>query len=604
MVEVPGPSVKLPEGFLTKQAVFIKMNIYQRHKLRRKAYALIAFALIIACLPFVPGAWAENKNMSKPWDSYVSRFIDSYFAAHPDAAVAAGRHEFDGKLPDWSRTGLEREIARLRAEREQALAFDPASLDERRRFEREYLISVIDGKLFWLTSAGWPFKNPVFYERALDPHVYVTREYAPLSKRMKAYTDYAKAVPRAAGQMRDNLKPPLPRSYIEIGRTIFGGLASFYEKDVPAVFASVKDARLREKFHAANEGAVRAMKEIVAWLDDLMKTATDDFALGPERLQEMLRTTERVDVPLESLERAGRQDLERNLVALREACSAYAPGKTIPECVALIDAKKPEGGAINEARRQLAELKTFLLEKKLVSIPGAEGAHVAESPPYRRYNLAYIDIPGPYEKGLPSIYYIAPPDPSWSEAEREAYVPGKADLLFVSVHEVWPGHFLHFLHAHRTPSKFGQVFVGYAFAEGWAHYTEEMMWEAGLGNGDPEIRIGQLMNALLRDVRLICAIGLHTGRMTAAEAERMFRESAFQDPANARQQAARGTFDPAYINYTMGKLMIRKLREDWTASRGGRQAWREFHDQFLSFGGPPIPLVRAAMLGQDSGSPF
>jgi hypothetical protein len=419
-----------------------------------------------------------------------------------------------------------------------------------------------------------------------------------------AYIEYAKAVPRAVGQMRENLKPPLPRSYIDIGRTIFGGLASYFERDAPAVFASVKDPKLRKEFRAANELAIRAMKEAVAWLDGLKSTATDDFALGPERFREMLWTTERVDVPLENIERAGRQDLERNLSALRDACAAYAPGKTIPECIGMTDRNKPEGGAIAGARRQLDELKRFVLDKDLVTVPGREEARVAESPPYRRYNLAYIDIPGPYEKGLPSTYYIAPPDPSWTEEERRAYVPGRTDLLFVTVHEVWPGHFLHFLHAHRTPSKFGQVFIGYAFAEGWAHYAEEMMWEAGLGNNDPEVRVGQLLNALLRNVRLLVAIGLHTGSMTAADAELMFREWAFQDPANARQQAARGTFDPAYLNYTMGKLMIRKLREDWTASRGGRKAWREFHDRFLSFGGPPVPLVRAAMLGPDAGPLF
>jgi uncharacterized protein (DUF885 family) len=141
----------------------------------------------------------------------------------------------------------------------------------------------------------------------------------------------------------------------------------------------------------------------------------------------------------------------------------------------------------------------------------------------------------------------------------------------------------------------GRVFVGYAFAEGWAHYCEEMAWEAGLGNGDPEIHIGQLLHALLRDARFLSAIGMHTGKMTVAESETMFREEAFQDPGTARQQAARGTFDPAYLNYTLGKLMIRKLRADWTATRGGQSAWKAFHDGFLSYGGPPIPLVRKAM---------
>jgi len=182
---------------------------------------------------------------------------------------------------------------------------------------------------------------------------------------------------------------------------------------------------------------------------------------------------------------------------------------------------------------------------------------------------------------------------------QAAYIPGKDDLLFTSVHEVMPGHFLQFLHSNRSASLIGRLFVGYGFAEGWAHYTEEMMWDAGLGAGDPEVHIGQLSNALLRNCRFISAIGLHTGGMTLAQSKDLFMKECYQDEGNAEQQAARGTYDPAYLNYTMNKLMIRKLRDDWTASRGGRDAWKQFHDRFLSFGGPPVPLVRQAMMSED-----
>ena len=269
-----------------------------------------------------------------------------------------------------------------------------------------------------------------------------------------------------------------------------------------------------------------------------------------------------------------------------------------------MNANKPQGGAVEGARAQLAVLKTFVQDAGVATIPGTEEALVNEAPPYNRANFAYIDIPGPYEKGLPATYYIAPPDPSWSAAEQRDYLPGQADLLFTSVHEVWPGHFLQFLHSNRNPSLVGRLFVGYAFAEGWAHYAEEMTWDMGLGGGSPETHIGQLTNALLRNVRYLSAIGLHTKGMSVEESERMFREEAFTDVGTARQQAARGTYDPAYLNYTMGKLMIRKLRDDWSASRGGRQAWRQFHDQFLTYGGPPIPMVRRQMMGNAGGSLF
>ncbi len=547
---------------------------------------------------------ASQVPSSAEWDAYVNEYINSYFAAQPHVAVIAGRHEFDGKLPNWSAEGIKGELQRLSALRERARGFADASLDERQRFERDYLVSVIDGDMFWLETAELPFTNPQFYGGALDPNVYVSREYAPPDARLRAFTAYAKNVPEAARQIRANLRTPMPRTYVQIGRITFGGLASYFEKDVPAVFASVTDPQLQSEFRAANLSAIQAMKELDSWLASLEPTATNDFALGAEKFSKMLKATERVDVPLEELEAAGRRDLERNVAALREACAAIEPGKTVQECIEKVKADKPEGGPVEGARKQLVELKTFLTEKNLVTIPGPEQANVAESPPYQRWNFAYIDIPGPFEKNLPSIYYIAPPDPAWSPKEQAEYVPGKWDLLFTSVHEVWPGHFLQFLHANRAPSKFGQVFVGYAFAEGWAHYTEEMMWDAGLGNGDQRAHVGQLLNALLRNARYLSAIGMHTGKMTVEDSEKLFREQGFQDAGTARQQAARGTFDPAYLNYTLGKLMIMKLREDWTASRGGRAAWKEFHDKFLTYGGPPVPLVRAAMLGKDAGPPL
>ncbi len=538
------------------------------------------------------------------WDAHVRAYLEAYFAAHPDFAVYQGRHEFDGRLPDCSRQGIEAEVDRLRAARRAAIAFDPGSLDPRRRIERDSLLAQVDRDLFWLESARWPFRNPFFYADALDPNTYVSRDYAPLERRLAAYVTYAREVPRAVARLLTNVETPLPRTYAEIGRVALGGLASYYAEDVPRVFAAVADAELQAKLREANAGAIGAVRELDAWLAAEQARATDGFALGGELFAEMLRATERVDVPLERLAEIGREDLERNLATLAEACAAYAPGEPVGRSVARVQADKPAGSPVEAARAQLADLRRFLVERDVVSIPGAEEARVKEAPPYRRWNSAYIDIPGPYEDGLPAIYYIAEPDPAWPEEERRAYLPGAADLLFTSVHEVWPGHFLQYLHSNRAPSVFGRVFVGYAFAEGWAHYAEELVVEEGLGDGDPAVWIGQLLNALVRNVRFVCAIGLHTGALRVQDCERMFREQAFQDPGNARQQAARGTFDPAYLNYTLGKLMLKKLRADWMARGGAGATLKEFHDRFLSYGGPPIPIVRRAMLGEDAGPPL
>ncbi|HEV7642689.1 MAG TPA: DUF885 domain-containing protein [Pyrinomonadaceae bacterium] len=534
------------------------------------------------------------------WDTYVAKFLDDYFAANPSFAVSSGKHDQDGKLPDWSEEGLKKEIDRLKAERDKAAAFKDEQLDERQRFERDYLIAQIDKDLFWRETADQPHKNPTFYSDALDPDVYVSRDYAPLDVRIKAYTAYAKNVPAALEQVKKNLKFPMAPTLLKIGKTTIGGLADFYEKDVPKVFETVKDEQSQKDFTEANEAAAKAIKDFDKWLGEQEASKSGGFELGDKLFTWMLKATEGVEIDLPKLEEIARQDLKKNLDALKVECDKYAPGKSLKECSEKASASKAEGtNVVDMATKQLDSLRKFITDNDLVSMPGTEQAKVGLAPPYKAWNFAYINIPGPYETGLSSTYYVAPPNPTWPKKKQEAYLPGKGSLLFTSVHEVYPGHFVQFLHANRSQSKFGQVFVGYAYAEGWAHYTEEMMYDAGLGKDDPEMHIGQLQEALLRNIRFLSAIGLHTKGMTVEESKKMFVEEGMQDEGSAEQQAERGTFDPAYLNYTMGKLMIRKLRDDWCASRGGRSAWKQFHDQFLSYGGPPIPLVRKAMMGKD-----
>lgn len=555
------------------------------------AFAAAALLVLAGC----------NQN-SANWADFQNRFIERAFELDPTFGAGQGKHEFDGRLPDWSEEGLTAAKTFLRDSITQAEAM--RGLNAEQTFQRDYLVAVARGQLFWLETADQPHTNPAYYMGALSPSMYVTRPYAPLDVRLRAYIRYLQAIPNAATQIRANLRTPLPLPFINFGRSAFGGLATYYQGDGKAAFAEVNDPALQQQLSEASTAAAAAMAGLSDWLETQRATATNDFALGAERFAQMLRDTEMVDIPLEELERIGREDLARNQAAMREACAQYAPGATIPQCMARMSANKPQGGSVEGARQQLAGLRQFIVDHNLVSIPGTEEAQVAEAPPFARQNFAYINIPGPYETNLPSVYYIAPPDPTWPAQVQRDFVPGQAELLFVSAHEVWPGHFLNFLHANRSQNQFGRVFVGYAYAEGWAHYTEEMMWDAGLGNGDPETHVGQISNALRRDCRFLSAILMHTGRMSQDQSREMFVNECYQDEGNARQQAARGTYDPAYLNYTMGKLLIRRLREDWTASHGGREGWHDFHDQFLSYGGPPIPLVRQQMMGGEAQAVF
>ncbi|HXC60668.1 MAG TPA: DUF885 domain-containing protein [Steroidobacteraceae bacterium] len=540
------------------------------------------------------------------WPKLVDEWIESDMKAQPISAVYQGRHEYDGAFPDWSDAGLKAEAQRLKDWEAKARAVDAATLSDAEKFERDYLLSLIDGRLFWLETADWPHKNPTWYY--FDPTVYLDRPYADIATRMKAYTLWASHVPNAAAQIKANLKGPLPKAFIDIGTHSFGPLGDFLKTDVVKVFKDVGDPAVRAEFEKQNNAAAAALADLQQHMLSLRATQTDNFAMGPELFAKMIYANERVDTPLAELEQIGIADLKRNQAALKEACAAYAPGKSVKACTEKAATVKPDhDDPVGFATKQLVELRRFVEEHQVVSIPGTEEAKVKQSPPYNSQNSAYIDVPGPYDVNMPSFYNVSAPDPTWPKAKQHDYIVSKSDLLFTSVHEVWPGHFLQFLHSNRSKSIFGKLYVGYAFAEGWAHYAEEMMWEEGLGAGDPQTHIGQLSNALKRNARFLSAIGLHTKGMTLEQSRRMFREEGFQSEGESEQQAARGAYDPAYLNYTMGKLMIRKLRADWCARHGGaddKKCWRDFHDAFLSYGGPPIPLVRGAMLGEPAKSVF
>ena len=551
---------------------------------------------------------SPQEKAQAAWSSFAAQYIEDTFKARPFFASSSGRHEFDGQMPDWSAAALAKEVERLKAAHTQTEAFNAADLTPDQRFERENLLSILDSDLFWMDRARFPFTNPAWYIDKMDPEVYLSRDYAPLATRMKAYISYARAIPQVATNIRANLHTPMPRTLLERGIAGFGGFADFYRNDVPKVFASVQDPAAQKDLAEADAAAAKAMEELKKWLVAERKHATEGFALGEPLFVDLLKSVEGVDTPLPELMKIGQADLDRNLQALKEACAQYLPKGSLRACTQKMEAHKPPEGPVEGARKQLVDLKAFILAKQIVTIPGTEEARVAEAPPYNRSNIAYINVAGAYDKGVASTYNIAPPDPAWSKKEQAEYIPGLADLLYTSVHEVWPGHFLQFLHSNRNPSKIDALWVTDVFAEGWAHYAEEMMWEEGLSHGDAEQHVGQLTNALERNVRFISAIGLHTQGMTVAQSERMFLDSAFLSAGAARQQAARGTYDPDYLCYTVGKLMIRKLRTDWIAKQAGADSsadpkaqWHAFHDKFLSYGGPVITLVRKDMLGESSG---
>lgn len=561
-----------------------------------KQYSVVALIPIFGLVACGDSAVEESAEQVA-WEAFAATTIATYYSHNPETAVYAGLHEYDGQMSDVSLLAraayADWLVAAIAATRSYV------DLEGVEAFERDYLRMALEGDLFWTRDSGFATNNPVMYAGRISADIYIDREYAPVEERIVAYTTYMLQLPAMLQTMKDNLQPPLPAPYIKTAHGIFSGMTSYLENTVPGLFAAVEDEQLQRQFEAANTGAANAAREAALWLDGLQASATDEFAMGEERFLKMLRATEGVDISLAELKAAGELNLDQNLDKLFAACAEFAPGESTESCVLKVQSRKPPEGAVGGATRQLPDLRKFLEDNFLVSIPGTEDALVDESPPHKRFNSAYIEIPGPFESGLPSVYYISPPDPEWSMQDQLAYIPGETELQSTSVHEVWPGHFLQFLHANRAANNIGQHFYAYSYVEGWAHYTEQMMLDAGLKDGDPEYAIGQLLKALLRNVRYLSAIGLHAEGMSVEESQAMFEQKAYRDFGNASQQALRGTYDPGYLNYTLGKLMINKLRDDWTAGRGGIAAWGQFHDEFLSFGSPPIPLIRELMLDDD-----
>ena len=383
--------------------------------------AALALALGACKVSNAPGNQASSAAAAQTadWPTFVNNFIEASFRADPGFAVSQGRHEFDGQIADLSPQAIAADNDRLKKAIADAQGFGDDKLTPDQRFERDYLIAVAKGQLFWTDPAGADrlHRNPASYLGYVDPSVYITVPYAPKEQRLKSYIKFLQNVPRAAAQMRANIQTPMATSFVDYAAKAFGGFVEYYPGDGMAAWKGVGTPQDQQALKLATDNAVKAMQETVAWVEGQRASAKPNFALGRDKFQRMLADTEMVNVPIDELERIGRADLAANQKLLGEACSRFAAGQTIQACMEKMNANKPAGGPVVAARAQLAGLKQFIQQHDIVTIPGPEEAKVEEAPPYNRQNFAYINIPGPYEKNLPSVYYIAPPDPTWPKAD-------------------------------------------------------------------------------------------------------------------------------------------------------------------------------------------
>jgi uncharacterized protein (DUF885 family) len=560
------------------------------------SFAGVIFVLGCVAIHKVPLARSPATLSVSNWDQVVAEVTEEFFRINPDRASAAGRHEFDGLLPDWSQEGRARSTERIRKLQRIVADVAETGLTEEQKFQRKYLLFGLKADLFWRETSGSMFDGIDFYRHSFEIFHLAYGEYAPLEQRQVGFSRFARSLARACQQIRNNIRVPMAEELRAHSEQVVRGLVDFFNRDAKKIFSGVANA----EFFEASRLAIAALDELADFFKIQKGKATRSFALGEEKFRQMLAEVDGVTVPLAEIKRAGLEDLRRNQSNLKKWCDRFEPEKSVAQCVESATSEKPDD-ILKTAQEQLVELESFLKNHDVVTIPSDEKVMVRETPSYLRWNTASLRSPGVYDRGLPSAYFIAPPDPSWTPDVQKKYLKSKWELWITSAHEVWPGHFLHTLHDNLRPPILGRIFRAYSTVEGWAHYTEEMMVELGLGDDDPRIHIAQIKWALLRNARMLSAIGLHTEGWSREQSEQFFRDEAYANSGLAKQQSMRGVFDPDFLGYSLGKLMVLKLREDWTKTRGGRKAWRAFHDQFVSYGNAPVPLIRTFMLGNDSG---
>jgi uncharacterized protein (DUF885 family) len=543
-----------------------------------------------------------------PGSPAFARFVDDYFAArfaaHPTEGTSAGLHEYDDRLEDPSRARIADRIGELRRQRTRLSGLDRADFSPDDRIDARVLEGQLSAELLDLETLRLWERNPMGYAGlpggAIDG--LMKRDFAPAAVRLRSVIARERQVPRLLASGRENLaKEHPPREFTDLAIRMARGSVGFFESSVTAWAKQAGgDAALRDEFAAANAGVVAALKEFVRWLEDDLRPRSDGaYAIGADNFLAKLRFEEHVELPLADLLARGEANLEKDLGAFLALARRIDPGRS-PAAVmkALSDDHPTADDLVPAVKRSVEAARRFLVEKDVVTLPSEARPRIEETPPYARSgSFASLDSPGPFETGAKeAFYYVTPVEPDWTAEHKEEHLRlyNPPVLAMINVHEAYPGHFLQFLYAPQFPTKTRKLIFCGTNAEGWAHYTEQMMVDLGFGGEDPRFRLAQLQEALLRDCRYVVGIKLHTAGWTVEQGARLFEEKAFQEPANAYEEARRGAYNPTYLYYTYGKLQIQDLRDEYLAAKGA--TLRDFHDAFVRQGGLPIPLVRQILL--------
>jgi uncharacterized protein (DUF885 family) len=564
-------------------------------------------------------AHAANEDWKQQFQKVSDEYFDQvYFHYSPTGGTLVGYHQYDAQLENFSRKNIDAEIAALKVfeKRIEAIHPDSAAADFGPRSDREIVLANIRSSLLTLeTIRPWE-KNADNYSSTCANGAFslMERKFASPDDRLRSLIAREKQMPALLADARVNLKNA-PHVYTEIAIEQLPGIVSFFESDVPLAFADAKDPALKAEFAQTNAAVIAALKSYLGWLKtDLLPKSNGDFRIGAEAFSKKLSYDEMVELPLDKLLEIAWADMRKNQAHFNQVARELEPAKEPSAVVEELGENHPAPGALLDTFRGTFDgLVSFIRAHHIVTIPSDVRPIVEETPPFMRATtFASMDTPGPFETHATEAYFnVTLPDPSMKPEEVEGFMHSfnVGTVISTAVHEAYPGHYIQFLWVPQAPSRVRKLLGANTNVEGWAHYTEQMMLDEGYGQpgaGAKDereakfLRLGQLQDALLRNARFVVGIQMHTGKMSYDEAIAFFQKEGYQSKETATMETKRGTGDPTYLYYTLGKLEIMKLREDMKKKQGAAFSLEEFHNNFLRQGFPPVKIVREAMLGDQS----
>lgn len=528
------------------------------------------------------------------------------FNYYPGGAAHAGIHDGDGRVADYRPEAVAQRLRAVEAWQGALATLDARASTPGDRRDLAILRWVAGAEHFTLTEIRPHRTVPGHYADTVDISGYLRRDYAPLAERLTALATHLDLIPDALAVAQRNLDTPTAAAQLDNARASFSGHAAFIGESLAALIAPCPDAALRERIARAADRAVAALRAFDRFLAGKLAQAPEaDFAFGTARFTGLLRAFDLVDLPLDEVRCHGQADLDRNLAMLKEWCARIDPRADPRDVVARLALDHPAAdGLVGAAESTLEALRDFTIARDLVGVPSEVRCDVSEIPVYYKWAFAMMDYPGAFEpESAGAHFWMNSPDPAWPAADQEAWLRrfSQASIVNTSAHEAYPGHFVQSMHNRRAPSAIAKSFGSFTHWEGWAHYIEELILDEGYGDGDPVLRVAQLQAAILRNARYLAAIGLHCDGMTVTEATKLIADSTLLAGLPAEREALRGTFDPGYGSYALGKLMIRKLRSDVEGEASADFSLRAFHDNLLGHGGPPFAILRPLLLREDDG---